>query len=57
MGREKLDDSKKKIRIDVFIEKEKSDLLGKKHCSEISKERIEKEYIKQLKLNNYGKTN
>ena len=50
MGREKLDASKKKKRIDVFIEEEKIHLIGKKNCSKISKNALEIEYNKLKKI-------
>ena len=48
-GRTELPEGDKKERLVVFVEKKKIDKLGAKRCVELSGERIEKEYQKQLK--------
>jgi len=47
-GRNKLEESKKRKRVDVFIEQEKIDLIGKKECSKIAKQSLEAEYDKLI---------
>lgn len=51
MGREKIEESKKKKRIDVFIEEEKIQLIGKNNCIKIAKESLLKEFDRLKEAN------
>ena len=48
-GRKKKPEGQVKHRVIIFVEKDKIDELTMKECEEISKESINKEYLKRIK--------
>lgn len=55
MGRNKLPQGEKKVKVDVFVKVKTIENIGYKRCAEIAVTAIEEEYLKFDKLPEAGK--